>query len=185
MRTLIVVCWLVFLTYWLATWSWSKPEAVGASPGRRTAYRVVLGAGVVFFVSAFAGTPVLSRLMPETLGVDVVAGVLCTCGLFLAVAARYALGENWSSKVTLKHGHELITSGPYRLVRHPIYAGMVLMFLGSAVGLGRVDGLIGSILCFAGFWIKLQQEEALMMRQFPTQYPAYRARVKAVVPFLL
>ena len=81
--------------------------------------------------------------------------------------------------------HELVTRGPYRYVRHPIYSAILAMFLATALAIGQLGALVGFVLCFASFWIKLRQEEALMMRHFPNEYPAYRARVKALVPFVI
>jgi protein-S-isoprenylcysteine O-methyltransferase Ste14 len=105
--------------------------------------------------------------------------------LILALWARRTIGANWSGIVTLKRDHELVTGGPYRYVRHPIYSGILAMFLATALAVGRAGGFMGFVLCFASFWIKLRQEEALMMRHFPERYPAYRARVKALVPFVI
>ncbi len=72
------------------------------------------------------------------------------------------LGRNWSSRVTLKVGHELIQRGPYHVVRHPIYTGLLTMVLGSAILLGYIGAFVGMLVFFAGLWIKLRQEEALM-----------------------
>jgi len=76
-------------------------------------------------------------------------------------------------------------TGPYRLVRHPIYTGLLLMCLGTAVDIGRVRGWLGLGLVFIGFWVKLRQEEKLLLRHFPDTYPAYRKEVKALIPFVL
>jgi hypothetical protein len=92
---------------------------------------------------------------------------------------------NWSATVTFKQGHELVQAGPYRFVRHPIYTGILLMILSSAIVQGRLQSWLGFLIMCAGFWIKLKQEESLMLRHFPDEYPAYRARVKALVPFLI
>ena len=70
-------------------------------------------------------------------------------------------------------------------MRHPIYSAILMMFFATALAVGRSGGFAGLVLCFASFWIKLRQEEALMMRHFPNEYPAYRARVKALVPFVI
>ncbi len=105
--------------------------------------------------------------------------------MLFGIWARRTIGGNWSSVVTLKQDHELVTNGPYRYVRHPIYTAILTMFLGTAVATGQLGGFLGLALCSLSMWIKLRQEEKLMMRHFPQQYPAYRARVKALVPFVL
>ena len=86
--------------------------------------------------------------------------------------------------MVLKQGHELVDRGPYRFVRHPIYSAILLMGVGTAVAFGRLGCWIGILPLFWGFWLKLRQEEALMTRQFPAEYPAYMKRVKALVPFV-
>jgi protein-S-isoprenylcysteine O-methyltransferase Ste14 len=108
---------------------------------------------------------------------------LAVLGLFLALWARGTLGKNWSGTVTFKENHELIERGPYALVRHPIYTAMLLMYLGTALALGRSGGLVGFPILFLSFWIKYRQEEALMLVHFGDQYRAYMKRVRALVPF--
>src|SRR6202047_1588666 len=86
-------------------------------------------------------------------------------GLLFAVWAREHLGSNWSRSVTIKQGHELITTGPYALVRHPIYTGVLTGFLGTAIALSQVRGVIGFVLIFMVFWVKFRMEEEWMSSQ--------------------
>jgi protein-S-isoprenylcysteine O-methyltransferase Ste14 len=95
------------------------------------------------------------------------------------------LGGNWSGRVTFKENHELIQRGPYRFVRHPIYSGLLLMVLGTAVVLNRAGPFLGFVIYFAALGVKLRQEEALMTRHFPETYPPYKARTKALIPFII
>jgi len=95
------------------------------------------------------------------------------------------LGGNWSSEVALKQGHELVKTGPYRFVRHPIYTGLLLMCLGTAIVPGQLRSWLGFLLLCAGFWIKLKQEETLMLQHFPDEYPVYRRQVKVLIPFII
>jgi protein-S-isoprenylcysteine O-methyltransferase Ste14 len=111
--------------------------------------------------------------------------VLCVLGLVLALWARVTLGSNWSASVTFKKGHELIRTGPYALVRHPIYTAVLLMIIATMIFIGRIEGVILVAVATAGFWIKLRAEERLMTTHFPTEYPAYKTRTKALIPFVL
>jgi protein-S-isoprenylcysteine O-methyltransferase Ste14 len=77
-----------------------------------------------------------------------------------------------------------VERGPYRFVRHPIYTSHLLMGLGTAIASGLLVAFAGLVFFFIGFWIKLKQEEGLLLRHFPDEYPAYKARVKALVPFV-
>ena len=99
--------------------------------------------------------------------------------------ARWTLGGNWSSNVTFKQGHELIKTGPYQFARHPIYSGVLTMCLGTAVEIGQFRGWLALPLMTTAFWIKLKQEERLLLRHFPAAYPAYQKQVKALVPFVI
>jgi protein-S-isoprenylcysteine O-methyltransferase Ste14 len=87
--------------------------------------------------------------------------------------------------VTLKEGHELVERGPYRFVRHPIYAGILTMFFATALALGHLAGFAATLLMFASFWIKLRDEEKLMLQQFPDRYADYQRCAKRIIPFIL
>src|ERR1700739_86115 len=106
-------------------------------------------------------------------------------GLLFAIWAREHLGRNWSRSVTIKQDHELITTGPYAVVRHPIYTGMLAGFLGMGIAISQVRGFIVFALIFLAFWIKLRMEERWMRSQFGETYTAYAHQTAALVPYLL
>ena len=116
--------------------------------------------------------------------ITVIAVILCVAGLAFCIWARITLGSNWSGTITLKEKHELIVRGPYRLVRHPIYTGLLAMVFATVIVVGHVAGIIGATLVFVSFWIKLSAEEEVMLKQFPDQYAAYRQRVRRLIPFI-
>jgi protein-S-isoprenylcysteine O-methyltransferase Ste14 len=124
-------------------------------------------------------------LTPHTDGFLVVGSLVCGFGLFVTVWARRTLAGNWSSDVTFKQNHELVQSGPYQFARHPIYTGLLVMCLGTAIEVGRLRCWLAIVVIGIGFWIKLSQEERLLLRHFPEAYPAYRKQVKALIPFVL
>ena len=114
------------------------------------------------------------------------AGVIATAmGLLLVVWARRHIGRNWSGTVTLKQDHELITSGPYAIVRHPIYTGLLLAFSGSGLARNEWRSVLAVALVFVALWRKLRIEECWMREQFGARYTDYCARVKALLPGLL
>jgi protein-S-isoprenylcysteine O-methyltransferase Ste14 len=106
-------------------------------------------------------------------------------GLLFAVWARRYLGSNWSRSVTIKQEHELITTGPYSMVRHPIYTGVLTGLLGTAIALSQVRGFLAFLLFFLAFYIKLRLEEQWMRSQFGEAYAIYADRTAALVPYLL
>jgi len=103
-------------------------------------------------------------------------------GLGFTIWALVYLGSNWSSPVTIKRDHELITGGPYGLVRHPIYTGLLTGFLGTAIAIGQVRSLAAFAFLFAMLWFKLRLEERWMRLQFGEVYEQYAQRVPALVP---
>jgi protein-S-isoprenylcysteine O-methyltransferase Ste14 len=182
----IGACWLVFAAVWLVASIWTKRTVYRESAGERTRYWLLL---VIAYVLLTLGRrfpyPFSMILIPQTATSTWIGGVLCGFGLALAIWARLILGRNWSGVVTLKEDHEMVQRGPYRFVRHPIYTGLQSMFLGTAIAFGHLAAFVGVALVFVSFWIKLSQEERLMLKQFPNDYPDYQRRVKRIIPFLI
>ena len=128
-------------------------------------------------------TPPTGVPNPEGVGVQLIGVILCAAGIAIAIWARVYLGRNWSGTPSIKEGHELVTSGPYRFVRHPIYTGMILAFLGSAL----VAGIIWSVVFLfftINFLYRIPVEERYMTQLFPDQYPEYKKKTRALVPFI-
>jgi protein-S-isoprenylcysteine O-methyltransferase Ste14 len=182
---IIIACWICFVIYWIVSARRLKPVAEHPSRSSSLAHRLPLGAGVILLWFPHLPHRLNLLLTPQTGPAQVFGAVLCLLGLFVAIWSRHTLAGNWSSDVTFKQGHELIQSGPYRLARHPIYTGLLFMALGTAVEGGLLRCWLGLLCFFAGLWIKLSQEEALLLRHFPDTYPSYRRRVKALIPFII
>jgi len=177
---------------WLACWGLFslsvKTTARRESPLSRLSYIVPLGTAAILLAVPGLDIPLLGeRFLPASAARACAAtGVLITLtGLLFTVWARVHLGRNWSGTVTIKEGHELITSGPYRLVRHPIYTGLLLAFIGQAIAIGQWRGAIAVLLAMFSFWRKLKIEEQWMREHFGSAYDAYSQRVSALIPFIL
>ena len=110
--------------------------------------------------------------------------VLTAAGLLFTVWARRHIGRNWSAIVTIKEGHEFIASGPYAIVRHPIYTGLLLAFTGSALALGESRGVLAVAIVAWSLWRKLRLEERWMQQHFGEAYQEYCRRVAALLPFV-
>ena len=182
----INACWLVFVVVWMVAAASTKRTVYRESTAQRLRYWILL---VIAYLLLIKGRrlpyPVGAQIIPHTKAMAWTGAVLCIVGLAFTIWARGTLGRNWSGAVTLKECHELIDRGPYRLVRHPIYTGLLTMFVATVIALGHVAGIIGALLVFVSFWIKLGHEEKLMLKQFPDQYAAYQQRVKRIIPFVL
>ncbi len=145
----------------------------------------ILVGGYLVFKGDRLSDPLDLQAIPHVDALAWTGVVLCIAGLAFCIWARFTLGRNWSGVVTLKGGHELIMRGPYAVVRHPIYTGLLTMFVATVIVLGHVAGIIALPLVFVSIWIKLRHEEKLMLQKFPDQYAAYQRRVKRLIPFIL
>jgi len=183
---IISVCWTLFAVVWLLAAFATKKSVYQESRAQRMRYVIpILVGGFLLTKGHRLSEPLNHRVIPHVEALAWTGAVLCIAGLAFCIWARFTLGRNWSGVVTLKGGHELITSGPYALVRHPIYTGMLAMIVATALVLGHVAGLIGLPFVFVSFWIKLRYEEQLMLKKFPNEYAAYQQRVKRIIPFIL
>jgi protein-S-isoprenylcysteine O-methyltransferase Ste14 len=182
----IQAIWLAYLIYWWAKSTNVKTaELIESALSRRVRFVLIMLAAVLL---AFPGIP-LAFLNQHFIPLGIVrfwiGSVLTVSGLLFSIWARNHLGRNWSQAVTIKKGHELITSGPYALVRHPIYTGLLLAFIGSAIAVGRWRGVLAVILIFVVLWNKLKFEEKWMRAQFGSSYESYAQRVAALVPYVM
>jgi protein-S-isoprenylcysteine O-methyltransferase Ste14 len=178
----ILACWVALVLYWRISERGVKAAAERQGwQGRLARLPVWLG-----YIALLVGGvyPLGPRLFAKEDWSAWLGAEICALGLFLAVWARKTLGVEWSQDVELKQGHRLVTSGPYSFVRHPIYTCHLVMGLGTAITFGRIAGFAGCLLFFIGFWTKLRQEEELLVRHFPEEYPDYKKRVKVLVPFV-
>ena len=183
-RALITALWIAWGLYWLVSAYNAKPTERRESSASRLFYSVLLLGGALLMVMPRARLSVLAApLLPDKPLRFLTALLLVAAGLAFTVWARVHLGRNWSGTVTVKEGHELIRSGPYGLVRHPIYTGLLLAFAGTAIACGDAAAFIGAVLVLLSFLYKLRIEEGFMRARFPGQYANYAATVPALVPF--
>ncbi len=178
--------WLSFFLYWQIKAIDAKTTQRLEPAASRVLRVLVFLIAIILFSTGKIPLPWLNLelwpvgLWPFWLGVAVtVAGIL------FAVWAREHLGRNWSRSVTIKQDHELITTGPYAAIRHPIYTGLLFGLLGTAIALSLVRGFIAFALIFLVLWAKLRMEEKWMRSQFGETYVAYARRTSALVPYLL
>lgn len=180
----VVSAWGVFLCYWLyAARSVKRPRVRQAASQRILAYSGMIVCAVLLAFQPGKGPPVLNlRAWPASPAARWTGVVLCVAGIAFAIWARRVLADNWSAEVQIKENHALITSGPYGIVRHPIYTGICAALVGTWMTVGSLGGLLGIGIGLFGLWRKLMLEEQFMRTQFPDMYPDYAARVKRLVP---
>lgn len=183
---LIPGLWLAWGLYWLIAAADVKSTARSESAVSRAAHLVPLALAGMLLASRHLPIPVLyARFIEPTTFTFFLGTGIVAAGLTVAVWARTILGRNWSGIVTLKQDHELIRSGPYRWVRHPIYTGLLLGFLGTAIALAQWRGVFAFLIVVVALWRKLRHEERWLGEMFGADYAKYRSEVAALIPFVL
>jgi protein-S-isoprenylcysteine O-methyltransferase Ste14 len=170
----------------LVSW-WSIKPTQEKSWGIERFWRIIIGIVVALLLLNNFGSsiPFLTiSLIPNSTPLSVAGVILVTIGLGITIVARRTLAGNWSNVVDVKVDHELITTGIYRYARHPIYTGVLLMGLGSGLSKGTMGIFILFLALLGFFWFKARQEEKLLTKHFPKEYPAYKKRVKALIPYV-
>jgi len=185
-RYLFVAMWLAYAIYWRVMAANVKATERLEPLSSRLARLVLMVCAFALLVLSRIPFPLLNeRFLPHGTRTFWTGAAITACGLLFSIWARHHLGRNWSRAVTLKADHELITSGPYALVRHPIYTGLLLGFAGTAVALGEWRGLVAVALVFVALWSKLRLEENWMRAHFGEPYETYSRKVKALVPYII
>ncbi|HVU36515.1 MAG TPA: isoprenylcysteine carboxylmethyltransferase family protein [Opitutaceae bacterium] len=174
--------WAIWIAYWIAS-AWGNKRAAG--PIDPTWRIIGLTAAVVLYLVIRAAPDVFNRPLLAPSAPRAVLGLLLTAlGLGWSIWARRALGTNWSGTPMIKQDHELIQRGPYAIVRHPIYTGLLLGIFGNCLARAHVSDVLIMFVVIVMLVVKLKIEERLMQRQFPAAYPEYRRRTKALIPYL-
>ncbi len=188
-QTFFPTVWLVWMVAWFVF-----AGNVKATVRRQAALPRFLNTALLFCAGALLwaqipapGTGLTERFLPESQWQfwAALGAVLTLAGLLFTVWARVYLGRNWSGVVTIKADHELITGGPYGLVRHPIYSGLALAFVGTALAIGEWRAVLAVVLALVAIVHRIIVEERFMREQFGAAYDAYAQRVRALVPGLI
>ncbi len=177
--------WLVFGVLWFLPAIFGKRTIQRQTSGSRLLQIIlILIAYRLLFRPVLPWDVLNLRLVPATPSATIAGYSLLAAGMLFACWARVFLGGNWSASVTLKQDHTLVRSGPYSIVRHPIYTGLLVAMLGTAIAVGELRCFLGVALAAVAWKMKSLTEEALMVQQFGDQYARYRMEVKALVPYI-
>jgi protein-S-isoprenylcysteine O-methyltransferase Ste14 len=177
LRLGIGIAWIIFWVGWLAAAFTAKGSV---SRGRGFGPRGIAAVAVVVLIRGFSGTSLAVHSWP----LMIVGTVLFVAGLALAIRARVIIGRNWGMPTSERAEPELVTAGPYAVVRHPIYSGILLALVGTALAISLI-GLAIALVVGAYFVWAARIEERNLTATFPSTYPAYMARTKMLIPFLL
>jgi protein-S-isoprenylcysteine O-methyltransferase Ste14 len=176
-------CWMVFFLYWaisaLSSKVAKKSESVLARFQRMVP--LVVAYSLLFYQVTRVGW-LGKRFVADTSAAAVIGVTLTTAGVAFAIWARWHLGANWSAIVSIREQHELIRTGPYRRVRHPIYTGMLLAMAGTALVLGELRGLLAFAITLFAFYWKARKEEAWLTREFGESFEAHAKQTGMFLP---
>jgi len=179
---IIAALWIAFALSWIAAMPWSNPVEKRVGFGKELAYRIVLiVGGIVLFIPAHGYDGPLRLWYPSIALFNAVL-LAMVIGFAFAWWARVWLGSLWSGQVTKKENHRVVDTGPYRIVRHPIYTGILLAIFATAAIKGTILGIAGAAIIALGLWMKARLEEGWLGQEVDG-YEAYRHRVPMLVPF--
>jgi protein-S-isoprenylcysteine O-methyltransferase Ste14 len=179
----IQFCWIAFGLYWLVSALNRKVTKRRETYFQRLLYTLplVIAAYLLYRPVAHFGW-LETRLLRVSLASEWIAVAITAAGTALAIWARWHLGSNWSGVVTLKEGHELIRSGPYRTIRHPIYTGILLALIGTAASVGEIRGLIAVAVALFSFYLKARREESFLSQEFGPRFAEHQRRTGMFLP---
>ena len=140
---------------------------------------------LVVILANYASDYLVLRVIPDSLISGLTGIILTVGGLGFSVWARRHLGKYWSSMVQVKVGHQLIRTGPYRIVRNPMYTGILIAFLGAAIVIGELLAFVALAIGFVSIVAKIWAEEEILTEKFGEEYLQYKREVKALIPFVV
>jgi protein-S-isoprenylcysteine O-methyltransferase Ste14 len=175
--------WILFVAVWVISAIKRKQTKQRESIGQRLTY--VLPIAIAWFIlngSILHSGVFRTRFLPDTLAIAWTGAIFTALGIAFAFWARFHLGSNWSGVVTLKEDHELIRTGPYRTVRHPIYSGILLALVGTAIAIGEVRAVIAVAIIWLSFYIKARREESLLATEFGPRFAEHQQHTGMFFP---
>ncbi len=182
-RQWINALWILFGLYWLVSALKRKKTKRRETWVQRARYVLPLVGAWYLLARPEAHYGWLgARFVPAQPAVEWIGVLLTAAGVAVAFWARWHLGANWSGVVTLKEGHELIRTGPYRSIRHPIYTGILLALLGTVIAMGEVRGLLAAIIAWLSFYLKARREESFLTQEFGEKFEAHAKQTGMFLP---
>jgi protein-S-isoprenylcysteine O-methyltransferase Ste14 len=184
-----LLIWMFFMMVWASAWLRSSIAVRTAHPWLDRLHLILVGTGVMLIVlSPLRWLPYQwlfsQSFLPNINMVTNIGAGITAAGMMLAIWARFILGRQWNTTISIQENHELIRRGPYKVVRHPIYTGVLLAALGSVLALHTVGAAIGLLLLFITYAAKISREDRWLVKELGESYAEYRREVAAMVPWL-
>jgi protein-S-isoprenylcysteine O-methyltransferase Ste14 len=183
---ILIFLWGGFFAYWWA--SALRNRTPFKRVPSRFGFLTTMGipAGVILLAAGLVAPWLYaSRVLPDILPVDIAGLLTVILGICFALWARVHLGSNWSSRPAIHENHTITRTGPYAIVRHPIYTGILTGILGTAIATGALLAFISLLVILVLFLVKIRMEEQFLIEEFGVDYERYRGEVKALIPYML
>lgn len=180
---MIDAAWIAFAAYWL--WAARNQKRVQKREPvlARLLHVAYMAGGFILLYTRDTRFAVLNRrFLPGLQWVAMLGALLTVAGVAFAIWARYHIGRNWSGEVTIRQEHELIRSGPYARIRHPIYTGLLLAVAGTAIAIGEYRALLAFALVLSGFTFKAKREESMLAKEFGPRFDEHRRQTGFFLP---
>ena len=182
-RLLFAVFWIAWLLSWIVAALWANRTEKRAFSWDTVFYQVIVLIGAALLTPWAARRLHMQMLWHVGYGGGMALALLTLAGLSFTWWARIHLGRLWSGTITRKQGHRVIDTGPYALVRHPIYTGLIFALFATAIAEARISALIGAALIAFGLWLKARIEERFLTAELGAEvYGAYGRRVPMLIP---
>jgi protein-S-isoprenylcysteine O-methyltransferase Ste14 len=184
---IIAGIWIVFMAFLFI------PALLGGIPVERRSKKYLRWSFIVaisvvilvFLFGTFESDMLSLRLVPDSPFAGITGIILTMAGLGFSGWARRHLGRYWSSMVEIKIGHQLIRTGPYRIVRNPMYTGILIAFLGAVIAIGELVAFVALVIGIVSIGVKIKAEEEILSGKFGEEYLKYKREVKAIIPFII
>ncbi len=175
--------WLLFGIYWIVSAFRAKKTEKREPSAERLGHMILMAAGYILLFQPNDNWGILNqRFLPNIPWIARLGAAITLTGVSFAISARWNLGGNWSAAVTIKQGHQIIRTGPYAYIRHPIYTGMLVAVIGSALTAGEYRGLLAFAIILFGFYRKAQKEEKFLAANFGEPFLEHKQRTGFFLP---
>jgi protein-S-isoprenylcysteine O-methyltransferase Ste14 len=182
-RNLVTDAWMLLMAYWLiSAWNLKRMKYIAPANVRFTQLIFLVPGCILLFADSLRVGLLRIAVLPKTSAIAGLGVTVTFMGIAFAIWARYCLGSNWSSQVAIRENHELIQSGPYRWIRHPIYTGIIIGAWGTAIVAGQLGAFLGVILITLGLAYKGKQEELNLRALFGDSWSAHAQRTGMFLP---
>jgi protein-S-isoprenylcysteine O-methyltransferase Ste14 len=185
---IIAGIWIIFMAFlYIPALLFNAPvERKSFRYVRRSIILVIIAIILIVILTRYESDTLIFRIIPDSPLAGITGIVLTIAGLGFSAWARIHLGRYWSSMVMVKVGHRIIRTGPYRVVRNPMYTGLLVAYVGAAIVLGEILAFVALGIGIAAVWVKIKAEEEILFEKFGEEYLQYKRKVKAaIIPWIV